>query len=250
MALRKIPLGRLVLYILLSLLDLVLTRLLIQHNEGQVYEGNPIANWWLTQAGWLGLTAFKLGTVLLVAALSLIIAWYRPRVGGLVLSFACTALAVVVLYSTSLATCLEVGPDTVDDDSLRAIAADKQLLDGEHESMLAYNGLQTRLAADLLARRQTLTEATKRLQATNHGRSQRWLKCLRDRYPGLTDEECLAANMVEFTLRSVKYDAAAVAVMASDFQAVYGTPLPPGPEQRGPTGNSYQSLRVLWYYQN
>jgi hypothetical protein len=248
MTVRKMPLGRLVTFMLLSLLDLLLTRLLIQQGEGQVYESNPIANWWLTRAGWLGLSAFKLGSVLLVAGLSVIIACYRPRVGRLVLSFACATLLVVVLYSSSLATCLEVRPNPLEQADLRAIEADKQLLNDEQQRILAYHRLRNQLAGDLLTGRRTLAEAAELLRATERGQNPRWLKFLSARYAGLTAEECVAANLVEFTLRwdQNPCPAAAASQLQDAFFSAYGTPWPavPEPACRGGTGN--QPLGLPW----
>jgi hypothetical protein len=94
--------GKQLLFALLSLIDLSLTWWLLSRSGGQVYEGNPVARWWLANHGWLGLAVFKVGGVLLVVGLAAVISHYRPRAGGRVLGFACAALTVVVLYSASL----------------------------------------------------------------------------------------------------------------------------------------------------
>src|SRR5262249_9097167 len=92
--------GKLFVFVLLGFVDLILTWHLLEQSPGQVYESNPIARWWLEQHGWLGLVLFKITVVLFVAALALIISQYRPCAGGLVLVFACSALALVDLYSS------------------------------------------------------------------------------------------------------------------------------------------------------
>ncbi len=95
-------LRKLILFKALSLADLVLTWHLLQHGKGNVYESNPIANAWLSWYGWIGLVIFKLVAVFFVACLCVVISFYRPRAGGRVLIFACSILAMVILYSCSL----------------------------------------------------------------------------------------------------------------------------------------------------
>lgn len=90
------------LFVLLSLADLALTWFLLSRGKGEVYEGNPIAHSWLVAYGWGGLIVFKAGIVLVVAGLVFIISRYRPRLGGLVLAFACCTLGAVVIYSCYL----------------------------------------------------------------------------------------------------------------------------------------------------
>ncbi len=94
--------GKFGLYLVLSLLDLFLTYRLLQVSDGHVYESNPIANAWLNRYGWAGLTTFKVMSMILVASATVCISLRHPRTGGGILTFACSALAVVVLYSCSL----------------------------------------------------------------------------------------------------------------------------------------------------
>jgi hypothetical protein len=98
MKLRLMHPGKLGLFLFLSLADLFLTWRLLQ-SSGEMYESNPIAEWWLSCYGWAGLAGFKIGMALAVAILATAISLARPRTGGRVLAFACAALAVVVLYS-------------------------------------------------------------------------------------------------------------------------------------------------------
>lgn len=94
---------RLTLYAVLSAADLGLTYALIRHGDGEVYESNPIAEAWLSSYGWIGLAAFKLMIVAIVAALAAFVSLSRPRTGGHILTFACLAVAIVVGYSSGLA---------------------------------------------------------------------------------------------------------------------------------------------------
>jgi hypothetical protein len=103
MATKMVHPGKLLLFVLLSMADLFLTWLLVTGTGGQVYESNPVANYWLASYGWLGLGVFKAGMVSVVSTLVLVISRYRPRTGERVLLFACSTLTVVVLYSCFLA---------------------------------------------------------------------------------------------------------------------------------------------------
>src|SRR5437870_1256399 len=94
---------QLVLFVLLSLTDFALTWVLIERQAEGIYEGNPVARWWLAAYGWPGLFFFKAATVLTAAALAGLIARHRPRLGSHVLTFGCAALAATVLYSGTLA---------------------------------------------------------------------------------------------------------------------------------------------------
>jgi hypothetical protein len=207
----------------------MLTWVVIQQGEGQIYESNPVARWFLTRGGWLGLTAFKLGSVALVTALALVIASYRARLGRLVLSFGCVSSLAVVVYSTSLAAGMEVGPGRAEWTVLRTLEADNLLLEGEHEGMRAYERLQWQLADQLRERHVSLPEAVIRLRATPQGRHERWLGGLRNCYPGLTDEQCVAANLVEFTLRTAALDTATSERLRRDFVTAYEMTWPSNP---------------------
>jgi hypothetical protein len=90
------------LFALLSLADLTLTCWLLGHSDGQVYEVNPVAGWWLARHGAAGLAGFKGAVVLLVLTLTAIIARRKPQAAGRILTFGCVSLVLVVLYSAAL----------------------------------------------------------------------------------------------------------------------------------------------------
>ena len=92
----------LVLFILLSLVDLGLTCLLIRSSGGQIGEADPIAKVWLLRWGWQGLVIFKLGRAAVVATVILLINRQRPIVGVLVVAFACLVVGAVSYYSYNL----------------------------------------------------------------------------------------------------------------------------------------------------
>ena len=94
----------LVIFIVLSAIDLVQTWVLIQLSGGRVAEGNPIAERWLAQYDWPGLVFFKAGAVLAFAGAVVVLARYRPLTGALVVTFGCGVLIAVTLYSRQLVT--------------------------------------------------------------------------------------------------------------------------------------------------
>src|SRR5262249_48675990 len=93
------PLGRFGTFAVLGLIDLALTCYLLQATPGQIYEGNPIARWWVRRWGWAGLAGFKLTAILLVLTAVQCIARSRPHTATRVLAFACGATALVIGYS-------------------------------------------------------------------------------------------------------------------------------------------------------
>jgi Domain of unknown function (DUF5658) len=91
-----------VVYALLSFADLILTTVLLRFGGGGVYEGNPIARSWLEAFGWRGLIAFKLVSSSLVAFVSLVIYYYRPRLGTAIIALGCLVMGIVVAHSSNL----------------------------------------------------------------------------------------------------------------------------------------------------
>ena len=102
MKLKTLRIGQLLLYAGLSLVDLALTYRLLERGGGHIYESNPLANAWLSAYGWTGLAAFKLACMALVISVATLLLVRRPRAADHLLLFACTAVALVVLYSCSL----------------------------------------------------------------------------------------------------------------------------------------------------
>lgn len=229
MTFRKIPIWKFAFFILLSVSDLCLTWVLIRDGDGAVYEGNPAANWFLARGGWLGLSGFKLAAVTGVAGLLVLIARYRPRLGGRLLTFACSCSLVVVVYSSSLAAVLEVRPERLGLEELRALEESNRRLAAEPGVIREYRRVRGEVGEDLIQRRRSLAEATAELARAEHAKNARWLKCLRLQYPGCSDEACLAANLVDSVIRSVAEDPSAAEVAHSlrrEFRARYGRPLP------------------------
>lgn len=93
----------LLVYGTLSLADLLLTVHLVDGHSGRVYESNPIASACMAAHGKAGLVVYKAAAVLVTGVMIGVICTHRPRLGGRVLVFACSAVGVVVLYSGALA---------------------------------------------------------------------------------------------------------------------------------------------------
>lgn len=92
----------LVLFLILSALDLVHTYILIQQGGGKVYEGNPVARTWLHQYGWAGLALYKGATIFIVVCCVALLNRRNPRGAALVVTIACVILLAVAVYSRSL----------------------------------------------------------------------------------------------------------------------------------------------------
>jgi hypothetical protein len=209
---------KLALFALLSLSDLALTLLLLRHGGGDVYESNPVAGWWLTSFGWAGLAAFKAGTVLVVAALAVVVSRSRPRAGGAVLGFGCLALALVVGYSCYLAQAVPARAETSVAEDLPSLNAAGARLRDEIDRGWEYRSLLEQLAADLGAGRCHLAEAAARLAETQRAHDPAWLRRLRTEYGARSDAEGLALNLIVQALAQHREDPTATARLARRLQ--------------------------------
>ena len=102
---QKLSLATLAAFLVLSLADLILTRILLTQSGGDIYEANPLANLILSKFGWTGLTAFKFGMVLMISAIMVIVAYYQPKTARRLVCFAALLMAGVVGYSGYLLCC-------------------------------------------------------------------------------------------------------------------------------------------------
>jgi hypothetical protein len=215
---------KLLLFAGLSLADLVLTWLLVRRSDGLVYEGNPVAGWWLEHHGWLGLAGFKSGLVLLVIGLSLLISRYRPRFSGLLLGFACSAVAGVLVYSVALAGLVKRHVES----ELPAVVETHEEYVKRMDEGWEYRRLADRLAEDLMAGRCSLTEATARLGATRKGHDANWIRQLHICFPNRTDAQCLASNLIMNAIFSLADNPPAARKveqqLGAEFRSAYGVP--------------------------
>jgi hypothetical protein len=225
--------GKQVLFALLSVADLTLTAWLLGHSDGVVYEANPIARWWLSEHGWLGLIGFKAAAVLLVVALAGLIARSRPRVAGRLLTLGCAALALVVLYSTALCRTACRSPE-------ERLAEEQRQVEGaliemnrdtrwELSKLEAFGSLRRRLCAEVLAGRCTLRQAVAEVTAFGHRENERLLKGLSCRFLDLPPEERIAAWFISidaFEQQHAPQAAPRLASLAQEFRRTYGRALP------------------------
>ncbi len=95
---------RVALLLTFAVADIVLTRSLLTADHGSMsfYESNPIANWFLTRFGWMGISLFKVATIAVLLGVVVVIARSRPRTGKNLLTLGILAQIVVVLYSANL----------------------------------------------------------------------------------------------------------------------------------------------------
>ena len=112
-SLRKIVGGELPLetetcrFVLISLLDLFMTFLLLYFsNRGMmrnvVVESNPVARYFISGWGTMGLVWFKIGMVTLIVLATQVVATRRPSVAQLLLNGATLFVGSVVVYSAYL----------------------------------------------------------------------------------------------------------------------------------------------------
>jgi hypothetical protein len=213
---------KLALFALLSVADLFMTWQLVQAGDGNVYESNPIANAWLASFGWTGLAMFKGLAMVMVAGAALYVSLYRPKTGGRILTFACSATAMVVLYSCYL--CLH--PEPLNAASAEeAFAAEQKgrILDKEMSRQKQYHALLAQLSKDLMAHRLTLHDAVARLAESDKARNPQWMAVLHRTYPGRSDAECLAIHLISHALTTAPHDLTVRQSLASQFEAEYQT---------------------------
>ena len=94
-------------FVLISLLDLFMTFLLLYFsNRGMmrnvVVESNPVARYFISGWGTMGLVWFKIGMVTLIVLATQVVATRRPSVAQLLLNGATLFVGSVVVYSAYL----------------------------------------------------------------------------------------------------------------------------------------------------
>jgi hypothetical protein len=228
---------KLFLFAALSLADLALTSLLLQRAEGRAWESNPIAAWWLNRFGWPGLAGFKLATVLVVLSLVLVVSRHRPRSGERLLGFGCSTLLAVVLYSGFLVYGLEAEAGAGEAAEFRQARESIQDLEWYAVRLRAYYALLGRLAGDLVEHRRTLAGTVEALAEAEYVKDPRWLPRMQGRFPNCTKDECLARQLVVYTLISVQADPYRAEQVHRDldaqFRTHFGRPAPYRPGRPG-----------------
>jgi hypothetical protein len=209
----------------LSLADLGLTWFLLHQAGARAHESNPVASLWLASFGWLGLVGFKLGIVLLVAALAQVVSRERPRAAGRILAFGCSTLLIVLLYSGSLMWGAAAEAGRIKQAEERGRDLEAKLLPSR-----AYCSLRERLGHELVARRCTLAEAVETLAVSEYVQDPAWLQRVTVCYPAMSRCECLATQLLEDIL--VFPDAHApggkqlLQELDAQFRSCFGRPAP------------------------
>ena len=190
-------LGKCALFVALGLADLALTSYLLQTSAGRVYEGNPVAHWWLAHWGWVGLAGFKLATVLLVVLVVRVVARSRPRAAANLLSFACAVTALVLGYSGFLLASTRGQERPWPLRKAAALRAEARVLDAQVRQLRDYERCVDQLAEALIAGQYGLEEAVARLAATEWAQNPSWRYSLRTIHPDRTDAEWLASLLLD-----------------------------------------------------
>lgn len=109
------------------------------------------------------------------------------------------ALAVLVIHPTwASALGVDVWNIPAMKAELRANAERVEQMQEQDENILYRIRLKEAIVADLLAHRITLADATDRFAALNESRPD-YMELIRAQYPGQTDQEKLARNVIAFT---------------------------------------------------
>src|SRR5262245_56705597 len=139
-------------------------------------------------------------------------------------------LALALLASAAMAGLLARRADPLSPPDSEGPQERDRRMDRRLREHQEYMALKDQLGEDLLARRCTLAEAVGRLARTANGCDASWRANLRLVYPGCADEECLAANLVDYTIASRAADPPAARRAArqleAQFRAAYGRAAP------------------------
>jgi hypothetical protein len=193
---------KLLLFILLSCIDLLLTTVLLGRDSLYVYEANPLAGWWLGEFGILGLGLFKLTTLLVAITAILLLVVYRPLLAGRVLWFGCAVVGSVVLYSCSLGGYLEAALPS----EAEIAALEAPILHPDNSN--SPRRVCERVVADLLEKHCTLSEAVSEVSPLFDGQNAVFLEMLARQYPQCSTEELIAVSLMEDVLATLNRDPA------------------------------------------
>jgi len=216
---------QLLLFVVLNCTDLFLTWRMLGQGNGLVYEGNPVARWWLDGLGWGGLMAFKLSSVLLFAGLAKAVFRRRPRTGARVVTFGCTTVAAVILYSCALPRLHGLEAEAAADEQIQA---ECDHLEAEMTRLRAYHALAQRLGPDVLAGRRTLAAAVGEVWQSGYWSDRTRLRLLGRMFPGYSPSECVTANFAEAMVDALRGQTEAARLarqLEGDFLAMHGRPL-------------------------
>jgi hypothetical protein len=216
---------RLAWFAVLSVLDFLMTWVLLQRQGDEVFESNPIADWWLQRYGWVGLAIFKALCVFLAAGLFLVVVRYRPRTGVGALNCACAAVMLVVVYSCCLYWL------TKPDSEWAAANEMAHRLDDQVQECRHRQEVLLRLSHDLVDKRRTLTDAVEALSEAHLDEDPIMRRALSTQYADRPAEQGLALYLARLAVDLVAGDRRAAGRVAKqlekEFRSSYQAPSPP-----------------------
>ena len=95
-------------FIVLNLADLVLTYMILTHQDTWGYETNPVARYWHGLWGLPGLVFMKFNLVAIVLVICQMLHKYRPRLARRLLMLCCIIVGVVVCYGLAMLLTYEI----------------------------------------------------------------------------------------------------------------------------------------------
>jgi hypothetical protein len=131
--------------------------------------------------------------VLLVAGTTEVLARKRPQAARRVLEFGCATLALVVLYSASLAGtgAGESRSDRIDEGSMVEVETGQDV-----EKLIGFSIFLDRLTEETLEGRTALGEAADQVARTERGSSPQWHQQLGVRFPGCSLKQAVACFLL------------------------------------------------------
>ncbi|MCI0462812.1 MAG: DUF5658 family protein [Gemmataceae bacterium] len=215
-------------FVVLTLLDLLLTAILLRTPGECFYEANPLADWILREGGWLGMSLYKLACAGMVLAVVGLLAHRHARAARRVLLVGCPLLAVVVGYSVYL-----LSANWAEWQQLHQAQAQSEQLEASFEGQRAYKQKVRALAEVMAAGRLSLDAAVRALNDSLSSLGHDPMPVLQALFPDFDDNEkaCLAIALVR-EVGFVLEDRGAVPEpplprLQAEFASTFGQSLPP-----------------------
>lgn len=216
---------RQILFILLSLSDLVLTWWLLTTYPTIVEESNPFANWLLDQYGWMGLVFLKMAVIGVVIIIYRLLRSWRPQTAQTVLSFGCAVLIAVVGYSVSLA-----GQAQGWHNHMTELEARQAKLQEKVSSIKHHIRLMDRLGKELLSKRLSLKQAVVELGQSEKGRDPQWIAKAQEVYRCNNADVGMAVALIQQVRAEIQCHITSshqqtLRKLTNEFRTMYGTPV-------------------------
>jgi hypothetical protein len=145
-------------------------------------------------------------------------------------------MAAVVLYSVALSRGIAAEPGEPTVEELLVLNNVQEKMTQELDQGNQYRELMQKLSVQLAGGSVALADATAQIAVLERSHKPEWQRYLREAFPGCSDRECLAANLMTHTLAELRAepDTAEVrkAQLAQEFRALFGHE-PPTPQMIG-----------------